>query len=724
MKIIDSKYYLTFLIFVTLCASQREILAQNARVYAENIAWGRSSFLAGSVSNLPRAHDSDPNLYATLNVSLGLGNSVWIAPIFDHTVVAGTPVRIKVGKSPGLLDLASSVTIRAFLGGTVVSTSINLGSLVGLLSGREISEVIFTPVNASGVPVSYDRIEIRLTGLLSLGLSFDVFDVYYLSDELSVCESVKDYLYGSTSGLLGGLNPVINPQRAFDGDLSTYAELLSALSVGNKTHLTALFDDPSRSGDSIHVVLKNPSGLLDLSLLTEQFSIKTFMDNTLVENMISLESFLSLSLLPGESDVYKLSFPTIGSFNRIEVSLEAGLLNALGSLQVFDISKTEHSANIEIVDEDSHIFCVGESLILQQDVIYSGDSYEWKIGDEILSEDATFGLPNDLPAGEYHIELYTYREGCINATEASSISITLIDVPDKELIDVYPSGEAKRDGDYFVYYEGLNPITLSPVYNDPNLLGEFSWYLDEALTTPIYDGMIDYDGTTYKIDENNALTINDWIFRDPDIYRFFLAYTNELGCLDVKPFDFEAVFVILPQGITNFMTQIKNNSQVHISWNSEVGNGFFELLRAQEDLNFYTISTLPITTGSSYEFIDSLPKSVNYYKVVHKDFEQNHLYHSSLLRVKLSQIAEYNNVINVFPNPFVSELHILSNAELGADVLIKITAADGKIVVSEKINNWDSRREFVVEDLFYLPKGAYILQIIDQNQMFTFKILK
>ena len=723
MKVIGFKYSLIFFFLALICSVQNNAAAQNARVYAnDEIISG--SFLLGSLNNVQNAIDSDVGTNATLVVT-GVGNA-FVRPVFPSPVAAGTPARIKIGKPTGLLSLLSGVRIRAYLGGTVVSPWITLNSLIGLLAGEETSEVKFTPVNTSGVPVVYDRIEIRLSGVLSLGLSFDVYDVYYLSDELSVCESVKDYLYGSSSNLVGGFNPVYNPQAAFDGNLGTYADLRANVGVGNKTHLTALFDDPSRAGDSVHVVLRNPGSLLDLSLLTQQFAIKTYMDNVLVENMELLQTFLSLVLLPGESDIYRLSFPANGSFNRIEVSMGGGLLNALGNLHIFDISRSEHSAKIEIENEEDFVFCVGEPLTFIQENTRPGDTYEWKIGNQLVGINESVNLPEDLPPGEYQIDLLTYRSGCLNATEPTSIAFTLIDVPKKEDINVIPTGEARRDGDRFIYYEGLNPITLVPNYEDSDLPGEFSWYLDEAMTIPIYDGMVDFDGTTYSIDENNVLTVDNWVFRDPDTYEFYLAYTNQLGCLDVKPFNFEAEFIILPQEITHFKTQIKENNEVFISWKSEIREGYFEVQRSQEDLKFQAISKIPVTMGENdYLVTDSNPSKINYYRVIHKDPDHKEQFHSSLLRVNLPQMNSSFGKVKVYPNPFVNEINILNRSEFGDIVSVRIISLDGnKVVFEDNIEQEDLNTKLTITNLGYLQRGLYILQVFGPTQMFAAKILK
>ncbi|MCH7396491.1 T9SS type A sorting domain-containing protein [Belliella sp. DSM 107340] len=723
MKVIGLKYGLIFFFLVLICSVHSNTSAQNARIYA-NAGANSGSSLLGSINNVQNAIDSDVGTNATLVVT-GIGNS-FVRPIFPSPVAAGTPARIKIGKPSGLLNLLTGVRVRAYLGGTTVSPWFTLNSLTGLLAGVETSEVIFTPVNAGGIPVVYDRIEIRLEGALSLRLSLDVYDVYYLSDELSVCDLVKDYLYGSTSNIVGGMNPVSNPQAAFDGNLGTYADLRANVGLFNKTHLTALFDDRSRSGDSVHVVLRNPGSLLDLSLLTQQFAINTYMDNLLVENMELLQTFISLSLLPGESDIYRLSFPTNEAFNRIEVSLGTGLLSGLGRLHVFDISRSEHSANIEIQNKDDFIFCVGEPLTFIQENTYPGDTYEWKIGNQLLGFNESVVLPEDLPPGEYQIDLLTFRRGCLNATEPTSIAFTLIDVPKKEDIDVIPTGEARRDGDRFIYYEGLNPITLIPNYENDDLPGEFSWYLDEAMTIPIYDGMVDFDGTTYSIDENNVLTVDNWVFRDPDPYEFYLAYTNQLGCLDVKPFNFEAEFIILPQEITHFKAQIRENNQVFITWKSEIKEGYFEVQRSQDDLNFQTISKIPVIIGENEYFVtDSIPSKNNYYRLVHKDLDHKVQFHSSLLRVDMPQMNSSFGKMKVYPNPFINEINILHISEFGDIVSVRIVSIEGnKVVFEQDIDQGAMTSKLTITDLGFLKRGLYILQVFGPTQMFAAKILK
>ena len=80
------------------------------------------------------------------------------------------------------------------------------------------------------------------------------------------------------------------------------------------------------------------------------------------------------------------------------------------------------------------------------------------------------------------------------------------------------------------------------------------------------------------------------------------------------------------------------------------------------------------------------------------------------------------NSIEVYPNPFTSELNIKSNFDQDEKINLAIVDMQGRIV--NEINNIQTHdREFKISTKGIL-NGIYFLRITNKNNSFTIKIIK
>src|SRR5690606_35150109 len=239
------------------------------RVYADDES--HYGLLGGSVSDAGDAVDNNLTTYSELTVTL-LG-SVYQQLNFPEFAAAGTPVRIKIGIASDILSLLGNVQIQAYSGGTAVGSSVSLSSLISLLGGEDQDEIAFTP------PGSYNAVRISSSGV-ALGGGLRIYEAYFYKPTTTniTCDQPLDVLYGSTGPIAGSLNGVENAYNSIDGNQSTFATIKANVSALNTTHITALYPAASSPGDSIHLVIRNPAGLLDLTLLASNFTVKTYLD--------------------------------------------------------------------------------------------------------------------------------------------------------------------------------------------------------------------------------------------------------------------------------------------------------------------------------------------------------------------------------------------------------------------------------------------------------------
>lgn len=78
--------------------------------------------------------------------------------------------------------------------------------------------------------------------------------------------------------------------------------------------------------------------------------------------------------------------------------------------------------------------------------------------------------------------------------------------------------------------------------------------------------------------------------------------------------------------------------------------------------------------------------------------------------------------VNVYPNPFTNQLTIQLPTSLSNKAMVELTDITGKIIFTD-IATKTSNEEIVV-NTNYLQKGIYILKVLDNNQVFTKKIIK
>ncbi|WP_089891283.1 Ig-like domain-containing protein [Chitinophaga arvensicola] len=125
-----------------------------------------------SVNNPTNDIDSVKTNFTTLSVPVGaLGGSVYQQLIFPHAGTASDSVQVRLGNSVGLADVS-------LLGGTLISlynnnTLVKTDTLSRLLTLRLLNGQQFTATVVA--PSAYNRVEVKMTGVLNLLNSIDIY---------------------------------------------------------------------------------------------------------------------------------------------------------------------------------------------------------------------------------------------------------------------------------------------------------------------------------------------------------------------------------------------------------------------------------------------------------------------------------------------------------------------------------------------------------------------
>lgn len=136
----------------------------------------------------------------------------------------------------------------------------------------------------------------------------------------------------STSGVCIGCS-VANDVLAADGDTTTAATYHIIAGVGAYAQQELRFQQQGFAGDGIKIGLQSPVGLTDVNALS---SIQVIVSNgaTQVASYTLDNSLVKVRLL-NSGNRYIVTVPATGDYDRVTVRLNAGVLSALTSLQVF-----------------------------------------------------------------------------------------------------------------------------------------------------------------------------------------------------------------------------------------------------------------------------------------------------------------------------------------------------------------------------------------------------
>ncbi|RZM29675.1 MAG: DUF11 domain-containing protein [Pedobacter sp.] len=528
-------FFLSFCILITLIHFKSYGQTPSRRVYANTVQKSADDILlvinAGNVVNEGNAVNANPANFATLNstvvqlLGLRVGGVAAIRLRFTgaEKPVANTPVSVKLGIGGNLLSVLSGATIQA-VNGAATNANRNTGNTVGpVYTGAQVANVLggtnqvefsFTPTQA------YDGVLITLGSpqdLLSVGAltSLQVYHAYFKTPSTVACNTAQDVLFGNTGIIAGSLNPVDNPYNAIDGDENTSAFLRGNVSALNKTYLTALFPTLSPANDSIRLVVQpQATGLLDASLLASNFVVRTYNGESSNGALTLNPALLRLSLLGGTTNKYVVSYPVTSPFDRIEVSVGEGLVNALNGLNVFEIGRRAPSPVIAgpgLVNNTLTI-CEGALANITISNPEAGATYRYfdapTGGTEItagVTDNGTKFSPPGLTMGTYTYYVGLYRAGCsdpvsartkitINVSQGAAAAAILAN--DVSICLTTPAQPAVLTAALVTPGSIVNPV--------------FKYYFDAAKTQPVTNGTV--AGVTYALNANGltvtGLTVN------------------------------------------------------------------------------------------------------------------------------------------------------------------------------------------------------------------------
>ena len=180
---------------VTLVVEAIEALVDCSAANAQGNGISGLLCIGCGVSNAGNAVDNDPNNFSRLTLGVGVSGSVYQELIFPQSGVSGDSIRLDLAVPGGLADVGVLGGIQVTLyNGTTQVQQLNVNDALvnlSLLSGNRFN-AIFEAKN------TYDRVEIRNTGLVSALTSVDIYGAHIVVPEVEVDNDIVEICAGET----------------------------------------------------------------------------------------------------------------------------------------------------------------------------------------------------------------------------------------------------------------------------------------------------------------------------------------------------------------------------------------------------------------------------------------------------------------------------------------------------------------------------------------------
>ncbi len=294
----------------------------------------------------------------------------------------------------------------------------------------------------------------------------------------------------------------------------------------------------------------------------------------------------------------------------------------------------------------------------------------------------------------------------------------------------WPSGS-----NFSINYQGKNYSSLAlwrTATGNEVVSGSNTGYnSDPLLTNAGFGGTVGFG--------NNLISLNAYKIKNISSPAYNAALDlSSLYSINVGNTDFWGT--ILPGGIANDIGANQHSSTLpiellgfygncsgsenNIFWATaeEVNRKSFDLMYSSDGLNFSKLAGIrPKGSNSGYSYVNDLISSGNnYYQLKMIDLDGAITY-SHIVNIKCERVS---NKISVWPNPFSQSINVSIESITKGSATMALCNAQGKLLSQRKIQLQEGNNQVSYDGLNSLPAGTYYLQIVNQDKVEHFKLLK
>ena len=187
--------------------------------------------------------------------------------------------------------------------------------------------------------------------------------------------------------------------------------------------------------------------------------------------------------------------------------------------------------------------------------------------------------------------------------------------------------------------------------------------------------------------------------------------------------------IVLPVKLISFAAQ-RTSTAIEANWqtSAEMNNHHFELERSTDGRNFNFVGQVAGNNGnriSNYSYTDVGATLLHVSKLFYRlkvisqsgDFE-----YSNIIVLSLNKSVQL--LTSVVPNPFVDKLSLNLNMPAKGNLNIKITDVSGRVLITENAEVVKGFSAHFVQGVNKLAGGVYLLSVLFEGEMFTYKLFK
>jgi len=193
---------------------------------------------------------------------------------------------------------------------------------------------------------------------------------------------------------------ISGPANSTDTNPDNFTRITLAVGVGSTGYQQLIFPSAGTATDSIRLDLGLPTGLLDLSVLSN-ITVNVMNGASVVGSYQLSSSTLKLSLLGGSR--FTATLPAGGAYDRVELRF-GGLVSAVSSLDIYGATVIYPNPTIT---SGSQTICAGNTATLTA-TANGGTNLKWydaASGGNVLATGETFTTPNLTSTTTYYIEV-------------------------------------------------------------------------------------------------------------------------------------------------------------------------------------------------------------------------------------------------------------------------------------------------------------------------------
>lgn len=210
-------------------------------------------------------------------------------------------------------------------------------------------------------------------------------------------------------------------------------------------------------------------------------------------------------------------------------------------------------------------------------------------------------------------------------------------------------------------------------------------------------GLQDYDGTSAVVPANKNGGSASWTATN-EAWRFTTTCASCIVPLPVDLLSFEG-------------EKVKNGNRIFWKTTSEKNNSGFVLQKSADGEKFENFASLDAksSSGAKYEFIDTTPFDITYYRLADIDFNGKSTY-SNIISVN-SMVFDFNVGVTLKPNPANDLITIETKCNVASSAELQIFNITGNLVIQNTIELKEGNNS-VTQVIKELDNGVYFVKIV------------